>query len=396
MYVVLPEAVMHAISTLNTAGYEAYVVGGCVRDSLMGKTPTDWDITTSASPTELQMIFSHHRCIETGLQHGTLTVLLDGIPLEITSFRTEGAYSDGRHPDAVTFTRSLKEDLCRRDFTINAMAYHPQIGLVDLYDGQSDLEKQIIRCVGNAKQRLHEDALRILRALRFAAVLGFKIEEDTDANIRELSPSLDRISIERITSEFKKLLCGADVARVLSTFKQEIAVFFPEITQCKDFSLLTHVRAIPYARLAALFKVAKIDSQVAAAAMRRLRFDNQTIDKVCLLLEPLTTRSFSNQDTYALHLLNRFGPELVYDYLAIDEAEASLLTCVDRLLKAGACYCISMLAVTGDDVITAGVAAGPAVGCVLNGLLNAVMNGDCTNQKADLLNHIDKMKKPVQ
>ena len=391
----LPDAVLHAILTLNDAGFEAYVVGGCVRDSLMGKIPEDWDITTSATPDELQVVFGEYRCIKTGLQHGTVTVLIDGMPLEITTYRVDGDYSDGRHPDTVAFTRCLSEDLRRRDFTINAMAYHPVIGLVDRYDGHADIQGGIIRCVGEPERRFGEDALRILRALRFASVLGFSIDTNTAVALKALSPTLHRVSAERIAVEFKKLLCGKNVVEILHTYRDVIAIFCPEIAARNDFHLLSNVSPIPRSRLAALFYSAGVSPQKAETALRRLRMDNQTIRDVSLLLTD-QTKSLYTAESYALHLLNRLGPELVYDYLAIHGADACTIRLVDRLLEEDACYRVSMLAVTGDDVMAAGVDAGPEVGRILQKLLDAVMEGVCANRKEDLLSYVEKIKKPVQ
>lgn len=395
VFIALPDAVLHAIRQLNDAGYEAYTVGGCVRDSLMGCTPEDWDITTSATPDEMQTVFRDYRCIATGLRHGTLTVMVEDVPLEITTYRVDGDYSDGRHPDAVIFTRSLAEDLCRRDFTINAMAYHPVLGLVDFYGGQEDIMNGVIRCVGDAKRRFCEDALRILRALRFASVLGFTIDADTATALTTLSPTLCCVSVERIAVEFKKLLCGKNVASVLQTYRYTVTVFLPEISLCEDFEAVVRTRAVPSVRLAMVFHCAHITAQEAETTLRRLRFDNRTIHEASLLLTK-SSKAVSTQRSYLLYLLNRLGPELIYDYLSIHGADEHTMMCAAQLLEERACYRISMLAVTGNDVITAGVEAGPEVGRVLQALLNAVMDGICPNRKEDLLDYIAKTEKPVQ
>lgn len=193
MDIMLPDAVLHALVLLNTSGYDAYIVGGCVRDSMLGFEPDDWDIATSATPDEIKEVFRDYRIMNYGLQHGTLSIVVMDLILEITTFRMEGEYSDGRHPDTVQFTRSLHEDLRRRDFTVNAMAYHPFEGVIDLYHGQEDLANGIIRCVGEPEKRFGEDALRILRALRFAAVLDFEIEPRTEAALVKLASTLSRI-----------------------------------------------------------------------------------------------------------------------------------------------------------------------------------------------------------
>ena len=232
---VLPAQVNTALARLHDAGYEAYIVGGCVRDRIMGREPKDYDITTSALPEQTAAVFAGERIIETGMKHGTVTVLLDGEPLEITTFRIDGTYSDSRHPDAVTFTPSLREDLARRDFTMNAMAYSSETGLVDPFGGQADIAAKYIRCVGDPDLRFREDALRILRALRFSSVLGFPIEPETDGAARYLCLLLKKISAERVFSELKQLLCGPDVRRVLLDYAGVLGAVLPEILPMQGF-----------------------------------------------------------------------------------------------------------------------------------------------------------------
>jgi len=231
MYIELPETVRTAIARLEADGFEAYAVGGCVRDSILGRTPNDWDITTSARPEQTAAVFCDTRTVETGIQHGTLIVILDGMPLEITTYRRDGAYADNRHPESVTFSSRIEDDLCRRDFTVNAMAYHPTRGLVDLYGGQSDLEKGVIACVGDAETRFYEDGLRILRAIRFAAVLDFSIEKKTAAAVRACRELLRNIAAERIREELCKLICGRGAVRILREYIDVISVFLPELAR---------------------------------------------------------------------------------------------------------------------------------------------------------------------
>ncbi|MBQ4354008.1 MAG: hypothetical protein IJC71_03850, partial [Clostridia bacterium] len=227
---IIPEEVLFVISRLESCGYHAYCVGGCVRDHLMGRTPGDYDVTTSAKPDEMLRIFSDCRLVETGLQHGTVTIVRGGMNIEVTTYRIDGTYDDGRHPDHVTFTDRLSDDLCRRDFTINAMAYSPERGIADLFGGQNDLERKIIRCVGRAEERFSEDGLRIMRALRFAAVLDFAPDEECAAAVRTLVHLLDRISRERIYTELTKLLGGIGAARILRAFPAVIAHVLPGVT----------------------------------------------------------------------------------------------------------------------------------------------------------------------
>ena len=363
MHIDLPSAVLTALEKLNTAGYEAYAVGGCVRDSLMGRIPYDWDITTSATPQETACVFAAYRTIETGLKHGTLTVIVDDMPLEITTFRLEGAYSDGRHPDSVSFSQCLSDDLQRRDFTINAMAYHPHTGLIDLYDGQKDLKNTTIRCVGNPDTRFEEDALRIIRALRFAAVLDFRIDADTDAALRRLSPTLNKVSVERITAELTKLLCGKAALSILRTYGEVIRLIIPELTENSDFSLISVVEPTPIARFAALMWDSGVSPDGAEAIMRRLRLDNHTIHSVKRLIQ-CRDMPCSN-DCDLLWLLNRLDTELIEYFLSLTDANDEARTKVKQLLREGRCYKLSLLAVNGTDLKTIGVGDGPELGGAL-------------------------------
>ena len=389
MNITLPYSVQLAIQLLNNAGYEAYVVGGCVRDSLMGKSPYDWDITTSALPAETLAVFTEYRTIETGLRHGTITVIIDELPLEITTYRVDGNYTDGRHPDAVTFTPSLTEDLRRRDFTVNAMAYHPNLGLVDLFGGQKDMERSIVRCVGNPKERFQEDALRMIRGLRFAATLGFSIDNTTGIAIHQLCNNLSIVSAERITAELKKLLCGNYATDILAQFSDVIAVFLPEIGGIPLHVHLSDLPPLPHVRLAALFRDANIDVNQANRALQRLKFDSKTIKDVTTLLTVPST-AISENDAKPLRLLQHLGPELIWDYYALNRCDAKIIKKTQKLLDTHACYKISMLAINGQDLISLGMTPGPEIGCALNALLDAVINGACENTRQALLSYLEQ------
>ena len=229
----LPEAVTSIIRTLESHGYEAYAVGGCVRDSLLGRAPSDWDITTSALPAQVKRLF--RRTVDTGLQHGTVTVLMENEGYEVTTYRVDGVYEDGRHPKEVTFTASLEEDLKRRDFTINAMAYNPGTGIVDLFSGMTDMEHKIIRCVGDPLERFTEDALRIMRAVRFSAQLGFSIQDQTKQALSVLAPNLKLVSAERIRTELVKLLVSPHPDYLRTAYEAGITrIFFPEWDACME------------------------------------------------------------------------------------------------------------------------------------------------------------------
>lgn len=394
MQIKLPTAVLTALQVLNVAGYEAYVVGGCVRDSLMGHMPKDWDIATSATPQEMSELFVNYHTVETGLKHGTLTVIIDNMPLEITTFRIDGIYSDGRHPDSVSFSRHLSEDLQRRDFTINAMAYHPNSGLIDLYGGQTDIQTATIRCVGNPDARFSEDALRIIRALRFASVLDFRIEDTTSSSLHRLSSALSCVAVERITTEFCKLLCGKSAERVVREYFDILLTFIPEIDGANDFHLLSHVSSTSIPRLAALLWLTNLTPDIAVNILHRLRLDNHTIQSVKSLLSyksaPYDTES------QILHLLNRLGRNLIWTFLSLRESSVAVRVTTEKLIEERRCYKLSMLAVNGNDLIEAGLSKGPAIGDALNALLYAVMDGACPNNKGALLSYLPTIKTPVQ
>ena len=433
----LPAQVHTALIRLSAAGFEAYVVGGCVRDLLMGRTPGDYDVTTGALPEETAAVFASERVIETGKKHGTVTVLLDGMPLEITTFRVDGAYADARHPDAVTFTRSLREDLARRDFTMNALAWSPAAGLVDPFGGEADIRAQTIRCVGAPDARFREDALRIARCLRFSAVLGFGVEPATAAAARANRALLRRVSAERVSEELKKLVCGGDVRRVVLTETDILGEVLPELLPMRGFDqrnkhhiydVLEHcaaacetVPAEPDLRLAALLHdVGKPDcfftdadgvghfyghaqrgAEMVEPMLRRLRFDNESRERITELVRRHDMR-IEPTEKGVLRALRRFGPEFFFQLLALKRADAlahapgpntdervercAALDALGRaLLARQACFSLRDLAVNGRDLLDAGMTPGPAVGQALDALLDAVTDGAVENEKAALL-----------
>ena len=437
--ILLPAPVRTAIERLNARGFSAYVVGGCVRDSLIGRVPQDWDVTTSATPEETKEVFSDCRLIETGVKHGTVTVLLCGETLEITTYRVDGDYIDNRHPSSVTFSRSLEDDLARRDFTVNAMAYHPKTGIVDLYGGKDDLAKKLIRAVGEPEKRFDEDGLRILRGLRFASALGFSIEEKTAAAIHAKRELLQNISPERIREEFCKLLMGQGAREILLDYSDVIAVFLPEIAPCVGFDqqsvyhcydVYTHmVEALAASepdlitRLALFFHdIGKPDTffrdergghfhdhfkrgaVLTEAILKRLRFPNDTVERVTRLVErhdipiPATDRSvkrlmrlFSDEDIDRLMEIKRCD-RLAHAEGHRDPVES--LTAIPELVKQiraeEACFDLSGLAVKGDDLLAIGIPAGPEIGAILQMLLDKVIDGDLPNDKEILLNEIKR------
>jgi len=425
------------LERLQARGHEAYLVGGCVRDWLRKVPPHDYDAATSALPEQILAAFPHRQVIRTGIRHGTVTVLWEGLPVEVTTFRVDGDYGDGRHPDGVTFTRSLEEDLARRDFTVNAMAWSPSSGLVDLYGGAPDLKGKVLRCVGEPERRFTEDALRILRGLRFAAVLGFSLDEATERGIRALAPRLSAVSVERICEEFVKLLCGVAAAPILLSFPQVIGVFLPEILPCVGFSqrnyhhvfdvyshLVFTVDSVPprpALRWAALlhdvgkpetfsldgegvghfYGHAARSAEMADSVLRRLRVDNATRETVTVLIRhhdfPL-----ENEDRVLRRRLNKLGQERLFDLIALmrgdnlalapefryrQEEYDALEVSLRRILSEKQCFSLRDLAVKGPDLMALGY-EGPAVGAGLKFLLEAVLDGRCANEKEPLLQYL--------
>ena len=439
MIVALPFFVAEAIDRLEAAGFEAVAVGGCVRDMLAGKTPHDYDIATAATPDEICAVFSGERLIETGLKHGTVTVLLSGEPLEITTYRKDGTYSDGRRPDSVTFSRSLKDDLSRRDFTVNAMAFSPRRGVTDLFGGQADLKAGILRCVGEPRVRFSEDALRVLRGLRFASQHGFSIEEKTAAAMNAMRDALSPVSAERIYAEMTAMLCGRDVTRVLLAFPEIVCAVLPELKDAVGFSqnnrhhlytVYSHIArvvgavpATPALRWAALLHdcgkpaCATVDAageshfhghpqesaKRADAVLSRLRADNRTKETVLELIELHDLRTPPTERAVK-RLLSKVGEERFFELCDLATADrlaqnpvffASSKTREDavrdlakKLLSEKPCLAVTDLAVSGDDLLKAGIPAGKELGDTLRRLLDFVLDGDCENTKEDLLKRI--------
>lgn len=375
----LPAEVLKALDMITARGYEAYVVGGCVRDLLMGIPPHDYDICTSALPEETKACFCGERVIETGIQHGTVTVLMSGEMLEITTFRTEGDYLDGRHPSSVSFTRSIENDLMRRDFTVNAMAYHPEKGLVDLYGGREDLQDKRLRCVGDAPERLTEDALRILRAMRFSAQLSFAVEENTAQAMHDLKDRLSLISRERIAQELLRMIAFPAAANVLQQFED---IFFAALPQCKciDITALSALRdGDEVTRMAALLHCN--DAQSADAALQSLKLPTifqrnclQLIEHYAAPLEAATVPLW----------LARLGEEQ-FRRLLLLQHNTALLPEIQRAIDEKLPLRVRDLAVNGRDLMASGVPAGPMVGEVLARLHEMVLRREVENDRDRLL-----------
>lgn len=431
----LPVQAQKALNLLNNAGYEAFIVGGIVRNSIMGREQSDIDITTSALPQQTKEVFKDYTVIETGIKHGTVTVIIDGAPLEITTYRIEKSYSDNRHPDEVEFSTKLKDDCARRDFTMNAVCYNPQTGIMDFYGGVNDINSGIIRCVGDADTRFKEDALRILRAVRFASVLGFKIEESTRQAIFTNKDLLKNISAERVYEELNKLLCGKYVKDILLEYVDVLGVFIPEILPLKNFDqhnyhhiydVLTHTAvavencpAIPQLRLAALlhdfgkpasftiddkgvghfYGHGDISWKISKDILSRLKVSNEDYNLITHLVKYHDVLIEPNEKSVK-RALNKHGEETLRLLLLIKRADNAgqnielfnrkeeydqLESVIDSVIKDSECFSLKQLAIKGDDLINLGIKPSAQMGQILNTMLEMVINGDIPNDKTVLL-----------
>jgi len=386
----IPEKITLIINTLESSGFEAYAVGGAVRDALLGKAADDWDVTTSALPEQVKACFAAYHVIETGIRHGTVTVVMDHIPVEITTFRFDGDYSDGRHPDSVRFTGSLQEDLARRDFTVNAMAYSPARGLQDPFGGQEDLRCRILRSVGNAHRRFGEDALRILRGVRFAAVLGFEIEAETAAAIHADCPLLRQVSAERIAVELRKMLCGVAADAVIREYPDVLRVCIPALPTGFTESM-PMVERLPKrfeVRLAAMLE--SLLPQGALDACRKLKLDTRTTMYVHDLLavkDKLPVESL--YEMKKLYRRYRDVLEDAFELLKVENAVSQAAVACQRqwheqILQRGDCCEIGQLAVRGREIASIGC-RGEEIGKCLEALLDAVMREEVENEESSLL-----------
>lgn len=383
MRVRIPSPVSCALSLLGAAGHEVFLVGGCVRDFLRGAVPSDFDLATSATPEEMLSVFSNYRTVETGIKHGTVTVIIDGMSIEITTYRVDGTYTDRRRPDSVAFTSSLREDLARRDFTVNAMAYHPECGVVDPFRGQEDLSLGILRAVGEPRARFSEDALRILRALRFAARLGYRLEEDTAASVHELSPLLADIARERVREELFKLFVGQYAEEVLREYRDVFLGILPGLCVPDFFSRLPQA-LIP--RLAAL--LGEMGEESARSALLWLRTDNSTLRETCDLIR-LNCEPILPDMPGLCRLLREYGEVTLGRSLAMRGARGedtdSTRAMIQEILSSGRCYLPSMLKLSGKDLLNLGVPHGPMVGNLLEELYVAVIEERVENERESLL-----------
>nr|WP_319488152.1 CCA tRNA nucleotidyltransferase [uncultured Caproiciproducens sp.] len=445
MRINIPPQVETVIQKLNNAGYEAYIVGGCVRDSILGLAPSDWDVTTSALPDETELALSGFKCIKTGIKHGTISVLINHMPVEVTTYRIDGQYSDNRHPDSVRFTRSLKEDLSRRDFTVNALAYNHFDGIIDCFDGMEDLKNRRIRCVGIPDLRFQEDGLRILRALRFSSVLEFTIERNTSLSILNNRDLLDHIARERINSEFTKLLCG-NAENILRDYRPVFEQFVSGISLMAGFQqnnpyhiydvwehtlkAVAAAEAIPILRLTMfLYDIGKPlcytqdengighfyghgkkSAEMAKGILEELRYDG---DAVCMVSKLINLHDLPvhTDETSLLRLLNKNGEKTLRYLFKVKTADIKAQNPVyigrlDELKKAqamlesilarGLCFSLKDLQLNGSDLLSLNIPQGAAIGRMLSLLLDAVLDGKCPNSHDQLIKYALHVKGQIQ
>ncbi len=438
----LPSCAVLALETLEKHGYEAWCVGGCVRDSLRGLSPIDWDMTTNALPEEIKACFQGYKTADTGMKHGTVTVLLPDGQIEVTTYRRDGKYLDHRHPEQVAFSKSLQEDLSRRDFTVNALAYHPARGLVDCFGGLEDLKNGVLRCVGDASRRFEEDALRVLRCLRFAAALGFIIEEDTAKALEDKRNLLGAVSHERVREEMTKLLCGRDAAKILGAYSEVAFVVLPELAPAAccgqenpyhcctvwehTLKVLSSLPPDPVLRWAALlhdcgkpgsktfgsdgtahfYGHEKLSADLARSILERLRFPNRESQQILDLVRyhgeiyPMTPKRLKK-------LLGLLGEEQVFRLFQLSEGDlrgqAPFLyreriesirqteVLAKEILAQGQCLTLRDLKIDGNDLLGLGYEKGPSLGKALKQLLDEVLEGSLANERAALLGRAEEL-----
>lgn len=446
MNIVLPKNVKLIIDILNKNNFEAFIVGGCVRDSIIGLTPHDWDICTNAKPEEIKKSFEFFNTFDSGIKHGTISIVIDGEVYEVTTYRIDGTYSDNRRPDSVTFTSDIAKDLARRDFTINAMAYNEQCGLIDPYSGRNDLLDKIIRCVGNPDFRFNEDALRIIRALRFASVYDFEIENETSKSICKNADLLKNIAVERISVEFNKLLCGNGAEEILNNYRDVIAVFIPEIKPMFDYSQHTKhhnrdlwrhttysvksIDKMPLLRMSMLLhdigkpKACKRDedgtchfkghpkysAEMAEIILRRHKYPTDFIETCVTLIKYHDVR-FNGSKRQLRHVMSAIGDKNVElllkiqradimaqsDYKHKEKLEKLDLACevYEKILADKDCFTLKQLKINGNDIKKLGVTEGVKIGKILKMLLSLVIEDKLENKKSALLNKAEEIRDEI-
>lgn len=446
MKIVLPKNVKKIIDILNKNNFEAFIVGGCVRDSIIGLIPHDWDICTNAKPEEIKKCFEFFNTFDSGIKHGTISIVIDSEVYEVTTYRIDGTYSDNRRPDSITFTSDIAKDLARRDFTINAMAYNEKSGLIDPYGGRNDLSDNIIRCVGNPDFRFNEDALRIIRALRFASVYDFVIENETSKSICKNADLLKNIAVERISVEFNKLLCGNGAEEILNNYSDVIAVFIPEIKPMFDYSQHTKhhnrdlwrhttysVKSIdntPVLRMSMFLhdigkpKACKRDedgtchfkghpkysAEMAETILRRLKYPTEFIE-TCITLIKYHDVRFNGSKRQLRHVMSAIGDKNVElllkiqradimaqsDYKHKEKLEKLNLACqvYREVLADKDCFTLKQLKINGNDIKNLGVTEGVKIGKILKILLSLVIEDKLENKKSALVNKAEEIRDEI-
>lgn len=439
MVVELPQNVLRIIENLQKEGFDAYAVGGCIRDIFLGKKPHDWDVCTSATPSDIKRVFSEYHTVDTGIKYGTVSVYIGDLACEVTTFRADGTYSDGRRPDEVSFESSIADDLKRRDFTINTMAYSPKTGLIDICGGKRDLDNRLIRCVGVASVRFKEDALRILRALRFASVYGFHIEDSTAKAIHQYKYMLNLVSAERIRDELSRLLLGKNAAEILLEYSDVITLVIPELAPCVDFEQNNRYHAYPVydhivhavcaytgnnknVKFALLFHDigkprcytedgrgghfyghAEISADMTEKIVKRLRFSKENAEQIVSLVRIHDAQLAPTQKSVR-RWLNKVGPDMIFEFIEMRKADVLAHapgTQTERLeelnqfysiaiseIEAKNCFSVKDLAVNGFDLMSKGVPEGKEVGRLLNKALDAVIDDVVPNKRQDLMEYL--------
>lgn len=435
MIIKMPTQVTQIINTFEQNNFEAYAVGGCIRDSILNKSPYDWDITTNALPNQTIKCFENYRIIKTGLKHGTVTIVIDHKTFEVTTFRIDGIYSDNRRPDSVEFTKNLKEDLSRRDFTINSIAYNDKVGFIDFFEGINDIKNKIINCVGEPDLRFNEDALRIIRALRFSSVLDFKISSNTELSIHKNKHLIKNIAPERISVELNKLILGSNVKEILENFSDVIAEFIPEINPMIGFkqnnqyhhldvwkhtietvvnspneiilrlTMLLHDIAKPICYTedeqgrGHFYGHSSHSADIAEKILKRLKYDNCTIlcVKELILYHDYTIKAKKKN---IKHMLNKLGEQSSRRLIEVKKADIKghnpkyikyidiidkANDLIDEIIEQQQCFCLKDLAVNGKDLINEGIPKGAQIGIVLNRLMDMVIDDKIENDKEKLL-----------
>lgn len=399
----LPEKVIKFINALNESGFEAFAVGGCVRDMILGKTPEDYDITTNALPEETKKVFSSLKTVDTGIKHGTVMVIDEGFSVEITTYRVDGEYKDNRHPVNVTFSKKLKDDLSRRDFTMNALAFNRMTGVVDCFGGLDDIKNKIIRTVGKSVDRFNEDALRILRAVRFSSVLGFELDEETKAAVHKYAHLLCNISKERIFSEFKKLLCAANVGTVLAEYRDVAEIIIPALSKLskEEYKISAEMTKAADCDFVSRFSAFLffIPTDEACSALKNLKCDKATIANVRSILSCRDISYIDSEESALLclkvcdkEIIKFLNLKLLYNTVCnnIDFKKETLrqIEYIEKALGSKRAYKISQLDISGNDLIENSIAKGPDIGDMLDKILLDVISGRVENNRTDILNHL--------